>query len=67
MPRGRPQVGVHITNARWLRLVIANDRQQVWTGRGWSDRRADALLYAHVEVVRQDVRQLKRRLWSGDK
>ena len=67
MPRKRLQVGVQIANARWLRLVIANDRQQVWTGRGWSDRRADALLYAHVEVVRQDVKNLKRRLREADR
>jgi Ethanolamine utilization protein EutJ (predicted chaperonin) len=57
----RPQIGVQITNARFLRFVIANDRRQVWTGMEWSDNRSDALIYAHVEIVRQDVQHLKRR------
>ncbi len=59
MPRKRPQIGVQIANARWLRFIIANERQQVWTGRGWSDRRSDAMLYALVKAVRRDVRKLK--------
>ncbi len=67
MPRKRPQIGVQIVGTRFLRFAIADDRQQVWTGSGWSDRRSDALLYAQTEVVRQDVRLLKRRLRSGDK
>jgi Ethanolamine utilization protein EutJ (predicted chaperonin) len=68
MPRERPKIGVQIAGTRFLRFVIANDQQQVWTGLEWSDRRGDALLYAHVEVVRQDVKILKRRLReAGDK
>jgi len=67
MSRERPQIGVQIVGIRFLRFVIADDRGQVWTGTRWSDRRSDALLYAEVEVVRQDVRRLKRRLRSGDK
>ena len=68
MREQRPQIGVQIANARFLRLVMANDRQQVWTGKGWSHRRSDPMLYADIEVVRQDVRNLKRRLReAGDK
>lgn len=66
MSRKRPQIGVQIVGIRFLRFVIANDRGQVWTGAGWSDRRADARLYAQVEVVRREVKNL-RRLRSGDK
>ena len=66
MPRRNPQIGVQITNARWLRFVIANSRGQVWTGNRWSDCRSDALLYAHVESVRQDVKMLKRRLREAE-
>ena len=53
MPRKRPQIGVQIVGSRFLRFAIADDRQQVWTGNGWSDRRGDALLYAQMEVVRR--------------
>jgi hypothetical protein len=66
MPRRRTQIGVQITNARWLRLVIANDRGQVWTGNGWSDRRNDALLYADIDEVKRDVASLKRRLREAE-
>jgi hypothetical protein len=62
MPRKPPHINVQIAGTRFVRLVITNDRQQVWMGNGWSDRRSDALLYAHVAVVRQDIRMLKRRL-----
>ena len=67
MPHKRPsQIGVQIVGTRWLRFIIANERQQVWTGEGWSDRRSDALLYAHVDVVRADVKNLKRQLRQAE-
>jgi hypothetical protein len=67
MPHKRPfQIGVQIVGTRWLRFIIANQRQQVWTGNGWSDRRSDALLYAHVDVVRADVKNLKRQLRQAE-
>jgi hypothetical protein len=62
----QPKIGVQIVGTRFLRFVIADDRGRVWTGEGWSDRRADARLYAHVEAVRQEVKALKR-LRSGDR
>ena len=68
MPHKRPssQIGVQIVGTRWLRFIIANQRQQVWTGKGWSERRSDALLYAHVDVVRNDVKNLKRQLRQAE-
>ncbi len=60
------QLGVQIVGTRWLRFIIANGRKQVWTGHGWSDRRGDALLYAHVDVVRADVKNLKRQLRQAE-
>jgi hypothetical protein len=66
MPHKRPKIGVQIVGTRWLRFIIANGRQQVWTGNGWSDHRNDALVYAHVEVVRQDVATLKRQLREAE-
>ena len=67
MPHKRPlQIGVQIVGTRWLRFIIANQRQQVWTGKGWSNRRSDALLYAHVEVVRADFKNLKRQLRQAE-
>ncbi len=61
MPYKRPKIGVQIVGTRWLRFIIANQRQQVWTGEEWSNRRSDALLYAHVDMVRADVKNLKRQ------
>ena len=66
MPHKRTKIGVQIVGTRWLRFIIANERQRVWTGERWSDRRSDALLYAHVEVVRADVKNLKRQLREAD-
>jgi len=61
MPHIRPKIVVQIVATRWLRFIIANQCRQVWTGEGWSDLHSDALLYAHVDVVRADVKNLKRQ------
>lgn len=66
MRHKRTKIGVQIVGTRWLRFIIANERQQVWTGEGWSDCRSDALLYSHVEVVRTDVKNLKRQVREAD-
>jgi hypothetical protein len=66
MPRKKSSIGVQIVGTRWLRFIIANERRQVWTGSRWSDRRSDALLYAHVEVVRADFKNLKRQLRQAE-
>jgi len=67
MPHKRPsQFGVQIVGKRWLRFIIAKQRQQVWTGNGWSDSRSDALLYAHVDVIRADFKNLKRQLRQAE-
>ena len=58
----RPKIGVQIIGTRWMRFIIANDRGEVWNGLFWSERRGDALLYAHIELIRRDVNDLKRRL-----
>lgn len=65
MPRKRPQIGVHIVGTRWLRFLIANDRQQVWTGTQWSHRRREAMLYAHVEIIRRDMHRLQKQSRHG--
>ena len=66
MPHKRTKIGVQIVGTRWLRFIVANERQQVWTGNGWSDRRSDALLYAQIKVVRHDVANLKRQLREAE-
>jgi len=66
MPHKRPKIGVQIVGTRWLRFIIANEWQQVWAGDRWSDSRSDALLYAHVEAVRADVKNLKRQLRQAE-
>jgi hypothetical protein len=62
MPHRRPKIVIQIACTRWLRFIIANDAGQAWTGTDWADRRSGALLYAHVEVVREDVQRLKRQM-----
>jgi hypothetical protein len=66
MPRKKSSIGVQIVGTRWLRFIIANERRQVWTGSRWSDRRSDALVYAHIELVRADVSNLRRQLRQTD-
>jgi hypothetical protein len=66
MREKRKRICVHIVGTRWLRLVIFNERGQVWTGAGWSDRRGDARLYADVEVVRREVKRLRRRFRQAE-
>jgi ABC-type uncharacterized transport system YnjBCD ATPase subunit len=68
MRHQRPHIGIQIANARFLRFFITTGKGEVWTGKGWSGCRKDALLYAHVGVVQQDARELKRLTMSdGDK
>ena len=62
MPHKAPKIVVQIACTRWLRFRIANDAGQFWTGTAWADCRSGALLYAHVEVVHEDVQRLKRQM-----
>ncbi len=59
IPHKNPKIGVQIACTRWLRFVITNDADQFWTGTDWADR-SGALLYAHVDLVRADVKRLRR-------
>jgi len=55
-----PQLGVQLVGKHFLRFIIANDLQEYFTGTEWSRNRREALLYAHIELVRSDLRKLKR-------
>jgi hypothetical protein len=60
MPPRLPKLGVQIVGRQFLRFLIANDRQEYWTGADWSPDRAKALIYAHLHLIRSDLRKLKR-------
>jgi hypothetical protein len=66
MLQKRPKIVVQIACTRWLRFRIANDAGQFWTGTAWADCRSGALLYAHAEVVRADVKKLNRQLREAE-
>jgi hypothetical protein len=56
-----PKLGVQLVGKHFLRFIIANDLQEYYTDSSeWSPNRRDALLYAHIELVRFDLRRLKR-------
>jgi hypothetical protein len=60
--RKQPEIGVQMIGpSDCPRFLIANNRQRYWTGHGWSHRRSDSLLYAHLEIVRQDFEKLVAR------
>jgi len=54
-----PKIEMRIVNVTFPRFVIV-DRRRYWTGNGWSLRRRDALLYAHADLLRQDIEMLKK-------
>lgn len=55
-----PQIGVQIVGRRFIRFVIGDDQGQYWTGGGWSPDRSHALLYADLDLVRADLKKLKK-------
>jgi len=61
MPTRRPKIGVQMCGVHFPRFIIANDHQQYWNGEEWISNRGQALLYADIDTVREDLKQLKRR------
>ena len=61
MPKKLPKIELRIINATrpWPRFVIV-DRRRYWTGNGWSRNLRDALLYAHADLLRDDIEKLKK-------
>ncbi|MGA2257121.1 MAG: hypothetical protein ABSG53_20910 [Thermoguttaceae bacterium] len=54
-----PKIEMRIVNVRFPRFVIV-DRRRYWTGRGWSQKLCDALVYAHADLLRDDIEMLKK-------
>jgi hypothetical protein len=50
---------MRIVNVTFPRFVIV-DRRRFWTGNGWSRRLRRALLYAHADLLRDDIEMLKK-------
>ncbi len=54
-----PKIEMRIVNVRFPRFVIV-DRRRYWTGHGWSRKLCDALVYAHADLLRDDIEMLKK-------
>ena len=59
MPKKLPKIEMRIINVTFPRFVIV-DRRRYWTGRGWSRKLRDALLYAHADLLQNDIEKLKK-------
>ena len=55
-----PKIEMRIINVTFPRFVIVNGRGLYWTGRGWSQRLCEALLYAHADRLRDDIEILRK-------
>ena len=55
-----PCVEMRIVNLDFPRFVIVNGRGRYWTGKGWSVKLREALLYAHADPLRDDIERLKQ-------
>jgi hypothetical protein len=51
---------MRIVNLDFPRFVIVNGRGRYWTGKGWSVKLREALLYAHADPLRDDIERLKQ-------
>jgi hypothetical protein len=56
------KLGVQILTSQFPRFVIARSDGQYWDGSGWMSGRRHAIVYAHLDLVRADLRMLKRQL-----
>lgn len=54
-----PRIERRVINLDPPRFVIVNGREEYWTGKGWSPRLRDGLLYAHADLLRDDIERLK--------
>jgi hypothetical protein len=59
MPHKLPKIEMRIINVTFPRFVIV-DRGRYWTGSGWSRKLRAALLYAHADLLRDDIDKLKK-------
>jgi hypothetical protein len=60
MPYKPPKIEMRIINVTFPRFVIVDDHRRYWTGRGWSRRLRKASVYAHADVLRDDIEMLKK-------
>ena len=58
MRKRPPKIEMRIVNVAFPRFVIV-DRRRYWTGREWSRNLRRALLYAHADLLREDIEKLK--------
>lgn len=62
MPINRPIIGVQILTSQFPRFVIARSDSRYWDGSDWISDRRHALVYAHLHLVRADLKMLKRQM-----
>jgi hypothetical protein len=62
MPLNSLEIGVQILTSQFPRFVIARSDQRYWNGDAWISDRRRALVYAHLHLVRSDLKILKRQM-----
>lgn len=55
-----PKIQMKIINVTFPRFVIVDRRGLYWTGEGWNQNLGRALLYAHAELLSNDIERLKK-------
>ena len=60
LPYKPPKIEIRIINVRFPRFVIVNGRGRYWTGTRWSRKLCRALVYAHADLLREDIELLEK-------
>jgi hypothetical protein len=53
---------VEMIGDRFPRYILACENRTYWTGADWSPRKADALKYASLRVIRDDWKRLQEQM-----
>lgn len=65
LARKHPEINVQLFGRHWPRFILARGDQMYWMGTGWTPHRRCALLYAHLDLVREDRRMLIQQQRRG--
>jgi len=56
-----PKIEMRIINVTYPRFVIVDGRGRYFTGKGWHRNLRRALLFAHAELLREEIEKLKQQ------
>jgi hypothetical protein len=58
MRKKQKQIEMRIINVKFPRFIIIHPDGRFWTGKDWSERQKDALVFAHAELLRNEIDRL---------